>query len=93
MCAHLLLRQDKVRSFKSLQAAINLLYGKIVQDEFAQWPETTLFVTYCVGPHCDGADRGALNLAKLGRPVKSMAGGITGWIDEAFEQAKSGSPA
>ena len=36
---------------------------------------------------------GALRLAKLGRPVKIMAGGITGWIDEGFELATSGSPA
>jgi len=32
-----------------------------------------------------GAARGALRLAKLGRPVKLMAGGITGWLDEGFE--------
>ncbi len=44
----------------------------------------TLFVTYCAGPHCNGAARGALRLARLGRPVKIMAGGVTGWIDEGF---------
>ena len=47
-------------------------------------PENTVFVTYCAGPHCNGAVRGALRLAELGRPVKIMAGGITGWIDEGF---------
>jgi len=73
--------------------AINLPHGKIVHDKLAQWPETTLFVTYCAGPHCNGAARGALRLAKLGRPVKIMAGGITGWIDEDFELATSASPA
>lgn len=50
-------------------------------------PEETLFVTYCAGPHCNGAARGALRLAELKRPVKIMAGGITGWIDEGFELA------
>lgn len=72
--------------------AINLPHGKIVHDKLAQWPETTLFVVYCAGPHCNGAARGALRLAKLGRIVKIMAGGITGWIDEGFELATSGSP-
>lgn len=43
-----------------------------------------LVVTYCAGPHCNGAARGALRLAQLGRPVKIMAGGITGWVDEGF---------
>jgi rhodanese-related sulfurtransferase len=50
----------------------------------SQWPEETLFVVYCAGPHCNGADRAALMLAKLGRPVKIMIGGITGWADEGL---------
>jgi rhodanese-related sulfurtransferase len=64
--------------------AVNLPHGKIIPSKMAQWPENTLFVTYCAGPHCNGAARGALRLAELGRPVKIMAGGITGWIDEGF---------
>lgn len=64
--------------------AINLPHGKIIASKMAAWPDETLFVTYCAGPHCNGAARGALRLAKLGRPVKIMAGGITGWLDEGF---------
>lgn len=64
--------------------AINLPTGKLVESKLAAWPVDTLFVTYCAGPHCNGAARGALRLAQLGRPVKIMAGGITGWIDEGF---------
>ena len=29
--------------------------------------------------------RGRYGLAELGRPVKIMTGGITGWIDEGFD--------
>ena len=43
-----------------------------------------VFVVYCAGPHCNGAHRGAIRLAGLGRPVKIMIGGITGWLDEGF---------
>jgi rhodanese-related sulfurtransferase len=68
--------------------AINLPHGKLVQSKLAAWPADTLFVTYCAGPHCNGAARGALRLARLGRPVKIMAGGITGWVDEGFELAR-----
>jgi len=67
--------------------AINLPHGKLVESKLAAWPADTLFVTYCAGPHCNGAARGALRLARLGRPVKIMAGGITGWLDEGFELA------
>ena len=32
-----------------------------------------------------GANKAAVRLAKLGRPVKEMIGGVAGWIDEGFE--------
>jgi rhodanese-related sulfurtransferase len=64
--------------------AVHLPHGKIIASKLAAYPADTLFVTYCAGPHCNGAARGALRVAKLGRPVKIMAGGITGWIDEGF---------
>lgn len=68
-----------------VKGAINLPHGKIIASKMNEWPEDTLFVTYCAGPHCNGAARGALRLAELNRPVKIMAGGITGWIDEGFQ--------
>ena len=65
--------------------AINLPHAKIIESKLEKWPKDTLFVTYCAGPHCNGAARAALRLANLGRPVKIMAGGITGWLDEGFQ--------
>jgi rhodanese-related sulfurtransferase len=64
--------------------ALNLPHGKIVESRLAAFPADTVFVVYCAGPHCNGAHRGAIRLARLGRPVKLMIGGITGWIDEGF---------
>jgi rhodanese-related sulfurtransferase len=70
-----------------IPGAINLPHGKIVRSKMAEWPDETIFITYCAGPHCNGAARGALRLAQLDRPVKIMVGGITGWLDEGFELA------
>jgi len=67
--------------------AVHLPGGKIVEGKLRDWPQDTLFVTYCAGPHCNGATRAAIRLAGLGRPVKIMIGGITGWIDEGFALA------
>jgi rhodanese-related sulfurtransferase len=64
--------------------AVNLPHGKIVESQLAGYPRETLFVVYCAGPHCNGADRAAMRLARLGRPVKLMIGGVTGWSDEGF---------
>ncbi len=30
------------------------------------WSNDTLFVVYCAGPHCNGANKAALRLARLG---------------------------
>lgn len=65
--------------------AINIPHAKIIESRMAQWPSSTLFVVYCAGPHCNGAARAAARLAWLGRPVKLMVGGVTGWLDEGFD--------
>jgi rhodanese-related sulfurtransferase len=67
-----------------IPGALNLPHGKITGRRMAEWPQSTVFVTYCAGPHCNGANKGALRLAELGRPVKEMIGGVTGWLDEGF---------
>lgn len=69
---------------RHIPGAIHLPHREITAERMAQWPLDTLFVVYCAGPHCNGADQAALKLARLGRPVKSMPGGITGWQDEGF---------
>jgi rhodanese-related sulfurtransferase len=65
--------------------ALNLPHRRIVERNLGGWPAATLFVVYCAGPHCNGADKAALRLCELGRPVKKMIGGVTGWLDEGFE--------
>jgi rhodanese-related sulfurtransferase len=65
--------------------AVNIPHAKLIASKLADYPMDTLFVVYCAGPHCNGAHRGAIRLARLGRPVKMMIGGITGWLDEGFQ--------
>jgi rhodanese-related sulfurtransferase len=68
--------------------AINIPHAKIIGSRMAEYSKETLFVVYCAGPHCNGAARAALRLAQLGRPVKMMIGGVTGWLDEGFDLAR-----
>lgn len=67
-----------------IPGALNIPHGKLVASTLAAYPKDTLFVVYCAGPHCNGANRGALRLARLGYPVKELMGGMTGWADEGF---------
>lgn len=68
-----------------IQTAQCMPHPKINEQSLAEFPEHTLFVVYCAGPHCNGTEKAAIRLAKLGRPFKKMIGGVTGWIDEGFE--------
>lgn len=72
--------------------ALNLPHREMSAERLAAWPRETLFVVYCAGPHCNGADRAALKLSELGYPVKLMLGGVTGWADEGFVFAKGAEP-
>ena len=64
--------------------AINIPHRTMTADRLAQYPKDTPFVVYCAGPHCNGANKGAIHLARLGYRVKEMIGGIAGWRDEGF---------
>ena len=65
--------------------AINIPGRLLTAERLADYPTSTLFVVYCAGPHCNGANKAAVKLAALGYPVKEMIGGVTGWLDEGFE--------
>ena len=65
--------------------AVSMPKPEISEAALADYAADTVFVVYCNGPHCNGADKAALRLAELGRPVKKMIGGVTGWMDEGFE--------
>jgi rhodanese-related sulfurtransferase len=75
---------DATFARRHVPGALHLPHRQISAERMAQWPADTLFVVYCAGPHCNGADQAALKLARLGRPVKLMIGGLTGWADEGF---------
>ncbi len=71
-----------------IDAAVNLPHQKINEQTLEKYPADTLFVVYCAGPHCNATEKAAIRLAQLGRPVKKMIGGVTGWLDEGFELIK-----
>tara|TARA_R110002167_G_scaffold337923_1_gene545461 strand:- start:488 stop:892 length:405 start_codon:yes stop_codon:yes gene_type:complete len=67
-----------------IEKAVNIPHKRLTQENLIDYPAETLFVVYCAGPHCNGTEKAAIKLAELGRPVKKMIGGITGWIDEGL---------
>jgi rhodanese-related sulfurtransferase len=77
-------RGRKAYSKGHVSGAINIPLLTITEDRMKEYSPETVFVVYCDGPHCNGANKAAIRLSKLGRLVKEMIGGATGWIDEGF---------
>jgi rhodanese-related sulfurtransferase len=64
-----------------LPGAVSLPWREITEDRIRDLPDLPI-VTYCWGPGCNSATKGALRLAALGRQVKEMIGGLEYWIRE-----------
>jgi rhodanese-related sulfurtransferase len=77
-------RSPQLYAAGHVEGAVNLPHGKINERNLAQYPADAAFVVYCAGPHCNGADKAAIRLARLGRRVKKMIGGVEGWKDDGF---------
>ena len=81
---------NRAREIKlHVKGALNIPHSEMTASRMAEYPNDKVFVVYCAGPHCDGANKAALRLARLGLPVKMMIGGVTGWIDEGFTLTQS----
>ncbi|KMO44972.1 hypothetical protein VQ03_00350 [Methylobacterium tarhaniae] len=72
--------------------AVSLPHWDISPEALDRFPTDAVFVVYCAGPHCNGADKGAVKLAAMGRTVKKMIGGMTGWAAEGFATADGPEP-
>mgnify|MGYP001816508820 CR=1 FL=1 len=81
-------RGEELYNKGHIEGAISLPHARINGNSLKTYPLDTLFVVYCAGPHCNATEKAAIRLAKLGRPVKKMIGGVTGWLDEGFVLTK-----
>ncbi|WP_331271862.1 rhodanese-like domain-containing protein [Motilibacter aurantiacus] len=64
--------------------ALHLPRREIVGRAGTLVPSGTQVVTYCWGPGCNGATKGALAFAELGYAVKEMLGGYEYWVREGL---------
>ncbi|SDN08769.1 rhodanese-like domain-containing protein [Allokutzneria albata] len=62
-----------------IPGAISLPAKDITAETTRDLPRGDVLVTYCWGPGCNGADKGALKLAELGFTVKKLIGGFQTW--------------
>ena len=80
-------RGPKLFAKAHVPGAVNIPHRMMTAEHMAPYGKDTLFVVYCAGPHCNGANKAAVKLARLGYRVKEMIGGIIGWTDEGFAVA------
>ncbi|MFJ9774363.1 rhodanese-like domain-containing protein [Kitasatospora sp. NPDC101157] len=67
-----------------IPGALHLPTARIAELAPHQIDPSLTVVTYCWGPGCNGATRGALAFARLGYRVKEMLGGFEYWVREGF---------
>ena len=72
--------------------AQSLPHATIGPESTAGLPRDAVLVTYCWGPHCNGATKAAARLAALGFSVKEMLGGVAGWAAEGYAFDRTGIP-
>ncbi len=77
-------RSPDAYAVRHLPGAISLPTAQITADRLAEFPPGSRFVTYCWGPHCNGACKAAATIASLGYPAKEMLGGMWGWEMEGY---------
>lgn len=77
-------RSAELFSAGHVPTAVHLPHSTMDRNTLPPLPEGHIYVVYCAGPHCNGANKGALKIAQLGLPVKEMIGGVEGWKDEGF---------
>ncbi|MES9603471.1 rhodanese-like domain-containing protein [Actinomadura sp. NPDC000929] len=67
-----------------VRGAVHLPTADIAERAAALVPDDADVVVYCWGPGCNGAQKAALEFAKLGRPVREMLGGFEYWAREGY---------
>ena len=77
-------RGDAAWAQGHLPGALHLPGAEIAERATGLVARDALVVTYCWGPGCNGATRGALAFARLGYRVKEMIGGYEYWVREGF---------
>jgi rhodanese-related sulfurtransferase len=75
-------RSDEAWEQGHVPGAVHLPTARIAAE--ANFEKSTVVVTYCWGPGCNGATRAALEFARLGYRVREMWGGIEYWTREGF---------
>lgn len=67
-----------------LPGAVSLPHREIDEATTASLSKDKVIVTYCWGPACNAATKGAVRFATLGFRVKEMIGGFEYWVREGF---------
>ena len=85
-------RGDEAWQQGRIRGAIHMPYRQIAERAPDEIPADMPVVVYCWSPGCNGADKTALEFAKLGYEVKLMIGGFEYWAREGYDVEDDNGP-
>lgn len=62
-----------------IPGAVSLPHREMDAQTVENFDRNAMYVAYCDGIGCNASTKGALNLARLGFPVKELIGGMDWW--------------
>jgi|GEM_PF-105991 len=72
--------------------AVHMPRTEVAERAPREIPLDTPVVVYCWSPGCNGADKAALEFAKLGYEVRLMIGGFEYWAREGYDVVSGAGP-
>ncbi len=75
-------RGDEAWAQGRIAGAVHIPYREIAARAPRELDPDVPVVVYCWSPGCNAGAKGALEFAKLGRPVREMIGGYEYWVRE-----------
>ena len=78
-------RASSAYAERHVPGAVSIPNNELTRERLAEFGPSAQFVTYCWGPHCNGACKGAATITSFGFRAKEMLGGMWGWEMEGYD--------
>lgn len=77
-------RSPEAYAIEHIPGAVNIPHRSMDHETTSSIDRSSTVVTYCDGIGCNASTKGALNMARLGFPVRELIGGLEWWKRDGY---------